>query len=654
MKRLLALFSVLAVTFAGIWIYKMKNPEERPENINAVNIEGNYWWNAKAQAEPEVSTNWKLSDGVPANYIPVPGRPELYMVVDDDGYITGYKQRSKNDAGEWEWTDVNPDIPENYEPVPGLKDVYRVTEDDGTVHYFKYVRNKDDTYAFVEVDAKGNMLGVDKPKGNEVPENYERVNRNQYAVKDNNGVTITYMERVVNPASETGFDWVQIEEPNTETTVADPLPGFDLNTDITGLGSDTGGTRPFYGDTTASNSGDMSALPTLMPQQVITSSSTSGTFVFKQPVSETTITEQVYVTAPPITGMNFNTQQGNQNTGNSVSTGQGSGDINYPGQSSIQDNTQHTLDPNLGGNTSAGDTGSLPDWQLGDLTGNSGNTQASGTPITITLPDGTVINQTYEDIVNGYEQPSIPTITDGGTGNSQNWEKIPGGKQELSGNINTSNEKTGTVNSVETSIERVQEGNDIVTYQKVEKVVYDLQGNVLTRNVTDKKEISRESKGGQVGNAADINTSNLNAEYDRVTALLSRSNGRFNSGVPNEVVNTLNSDRMASQKNPLTFDGNSAMYKIALCRACMMAFTGTNSRDLQGYGTLGNMCKLYGVPASSPSENMLVTGSLSAAAVHSVFQESSFEARMSDTYSSIVVAIVEYGGKYYVDEIVFR
>ena len=672
MKRLLALFTVLSLTFAGIWIYKMRTPENRP-NAYPNGINGNYWWNSMAEAETEVSTNWKLSEGVPDNYIPVPGRAELYMVVDNDGYITGYKQRAKNDAGEWEWTDVNPDIPENYEAVPGLKDVYKVTADDGTVRYFKYVRNKDDTYAFVEVDAKGRMLGMEKPSGSTVPDNYERVNKNQFAVKNNNGVTIGYVERVVNPNTESGFDWVEIEESDVGTITADALPGFDLNTDITGLGDDTGGTRPFYGDVGSASADDAFAVPTLMPQSVTSTTTTTGTFVFMQPVSETTVTDQVYVTAPPmqqiegtqiITGSNVIQQQGTdwaqQVTGNMGELPDVS--INMPdvstGNVSTGGNVIQGTATNPSGVTGTGNisgNSQLPDWQLGDLTGGNGNPSLNGGNVIIMGQDGTIISQAYEDITSGFEGQNIPTAQGGDGTFSQSWVVPGGNNSELGNSMSTSNESTGTVTSTEVSLEKVQEGNDMVTYQKVETVKYDLQGKELSRSVTARNEVSRESiGGGSSASATSINKSSLSSEYSRMTDALSSSGGKFNGGVPNELVNLLNTDRQAGGKMPLTFSGNDAMYKIALCRACMMAFTGSNSKDLTGYGSLSNMCSMYGVSASSPSENMLVTGSISASAIHNVFQNNSYNSRMSENYTNVVIAIVEYNGKYYIDEIIYK
>ena len=82
MKQLAVLFLVLSTVFGGIWVTKMNAPTNRPNSYQN-GIEGNYWWNA-VEAPQEVNSNWKLSAGVPDNYIPVPGKTGLYMVVDED------------------------------------------------------------------------------------------------------------------------------------------------------------------------------------------------------------------------------------------------------------------------------------------------------------------------------------------------------------------------------------------------------------------------------------------------------------------------------------------------------------------------------------------------------------------------------------------
>ena len=312
-RKLTILFMSLLAVFAGLWAARAGNPTGRPDSYAGGLTEGEFWWDG-VHAE-EVSSNWQLSAGVPANYIPVPGKSGLYMVVDADGNITGYRKGTRRDDGSWDWEDVNPDIPENYEAVPGLENVYKVTGDDGSVRYFRYIRNQDDTYAFVEVDARGNMLGEKIPTGSEIPPNYERVSRNQFAVKNENGVVIGYKERVPDATADSGFTWVNIDEPDT-TSPELPDVGFDLKSDATGTGDITGGIREIAGFT---GSADTGPVPTLMPSGDVTgsvSSQSTGGFVFTQPEVRIEITQtqisagssggtgesQVYVTPNPNPG----------------------------------------------------------------------------------------------------------------------------------------------------------------------------------------------------------------------------------------------------------------------------------------------------------------------------------------------------------------
>lgn len=562
MKQLAILFLVLASAFGGIWVTKMNAPTNRP-NSYANGIEGNYWWNAVEDTQ-EVNTNWKLSSGVPDNYVPVPGKPGLYMIVDEDGYIIGYKKGTKGENGEWIWEDTDPNIPENYEAVPGLDNVYKVTYDDGTVKYFKYVRNKDDTYAFVEVDAKGNMIGEVQPKGNETPDNYERVNRNQYAVKNKDGVTIGYKERKTDPTSETGYTWVNIEEPDTKTAVE--LPGFDLTQDATGTGDITGGVRPYAG---YSSSGSVLDLPTVMPSQettqVVTGDNQSGMFVFTQPETQTIITEQYFITAPP--GM----------------TGQ---------QVIIQ----------------TGDGGS------------------------------------------GLTAPSVPTMSP--MGDEQFFD--PGDMSVGGGNGNQiTQQNTGTYEQKEYNYSTVTEGNYQVTYRQEITTVYNLNGEIIAGpNKGNKEEVSRVQINNPAASASAI-SSNLKDETDRISNLLFDSNGKYNSNVPNQMLELLNKERINNGKLAVDADGGNA-YKIALCRAAMMALTGSNNKSLPSYGTLSEMCAKYGVSGSSPSENMLIINSTSADSIHNTLQSAAANVRLNEEYSKVAIAIAVKDGVFYIDEVFIK
>jgi hypothetical protein len=191
--------------FIGLWTVKAQTVAGMPDNTT--NYASGAWQGYDGKSE--VSPEWILDPEIPENYLPVPGRKELYMVIDDDGHITGYRQRTKQTDGSWLWADVNPDIPENYE-VTEIKDVYKVTDANGKVSYYKYIRNEDDTFAFVPVDQNGNPL-TETPKGSEIPENYRRVTGNIYAVLNEYGVIIGYKERRSN--ADGTFTWVDCKKP---------------------------------------------------------------------------------------------------------------------------------------------------------------------------------------------------------------------------------------------------------------------------------------------------------------------------------------------------------------------------------------------------------------------------------------------------------
>ncbi len=163
MRSLVILVISLFGTFLGMWAYKVKTPITRPDEYSeGYNIQAGAWWNASYSTINQ-DEGWTLADmDVPENYKPVPGQSNLFMVVDNNGRITGYMKRTRQIDGSWKWEEVNPDIPEDYEAVEGLEDVYRVTDEDGTIHYYKYIRNEDDTFAFVECDEEGNYLDMEK------------------------------------------------------------------------------------------------------------------------------------------------------------------------------------------------------------------------------------------------------------------------------------------------------------------------------------------------------------------------------------------------------------------------------------------------------------------------------------------------------------
>ncbi len=211
MRKLFILFCCLQIVFCGLWVVKAKEPENRPDAYAyGIDYKEGAWWLQTADM-PEADEDWCLDPEIPLNYVPVLGEDELYMVIGEDGKIEGYRHRTKQENGTWVWEDVNPDIPESYEAVEGLENVYRVTNEDGTVQYFKYIRNEDDTYCFIEVDEHGNKIDTEAPDGMVIPENYHRVKGNIYAVVNEHGVITGYMERYLD--DEGVYHWRICDKP---------------------------------------------------------------------------------------------------------------------------------------------------------------------------------------------------------------------------------------------------------------------------------------------------------------------------------------------------------------------------------------------------------------------------------------------------------
>ena len=235
MKSLVILFVVLVAGFLGAWTYKINTPIDRPnEYAEGYRADAGAWWNSATVSKDE---DWKLDPEIPLNYIPVPGEDELYMVVDNNGNIIQYRKRKRQADGTWLWEDVNPDIPENYEPVEGLENVYKVTYEDGTVKYFKYVRNSDDTFAFVEVDENGNEINKNTDASS-LDGRHVHISGNVYKRLDENGVAIGYDKRV--QLDDGSFVWMDTDLPDYGDSGAGLTDDWgDVGGDLTVPGLDT-------------------------------------------------------------------------------------------------------------------------------------------------------------------------------------------------------------------------------------------------------------------------------------------------------------------------------------------------------------------------------------------------------------------------------
>ena len=158
-----------------------------------------WWMEDTAYDAGLVNTDWVLDPEIPSNYIPVPAADELYMVVDTAGNIVEYRHRyhAPGDDITWYWEVVNPDIPENFVAVEGVDNLYEVTDEYGNTYYLLYIRNEDDTYAFVEADANGNIIEsvYQSPTGEEIPDNYIEVKDDMFAVVNDENVIIGYKQK---------------------------------------------------------------------------------------------------------------------------------------------------------------------------------------------------------------------------------------------------------------------------------------------------------------------------------------------------------------------------------------------------------------------------------------------------------------------------
>lgn len=209
MRKILFIFLGLVAVFFLAWQWKLKKP------INAIanaKIAIETPWYLNKYSSPIADENYMLDPEIPLNYVPVPGEEETYMVIDDSGSIINYRHRSKNQRGEWEWKDITaPEISGNYERVEGLANVYKVTDEKGIVSYQRYVRNKNNSWAFVETDAQG----VPKDNGEDatnITDNYRRVTDNIYEKYNAKGVFIGYRERVND--GKGNYSWTVVDAPN--------------------------------------------------------------------------------------------------------------------------------------------------------------------------------------------------------------------------------------------------------------------------------------------------------------------------------------------------------------------------------------------------------------------------------------------------------
>ena len=225
MKKSFVFFGILITAFVVLWAVKANIFVRRPDNEK---LSVTTPWYKMGYSATVTESEWSIDPTIPENYVPVPGEEELYMVIDATGKIESYKHREKQSDGSWKWSDVNPNIPDYYEKVVGRENLYRVKQEDGSFEYFLYVRNEDNTYAFVPSDELG-IPYYDGTDAQVIASNYENYDGNVYAVHNKEtGAKEGYAERV---KKEDGtYEWKNVDQPtkretakNTETpTMPDP------------------------------------------------------------------------------------------------------------------------------------------------------------------------------------------------------------------------------------------------------------------------------------------------------------------------------------------------------------------------------------------------------------------------------------------------
>lgn len=269
MKKLIALFMGLLAAFFVAWGIKISHPINRPSNGSSGAAE-TPWYAKKYQGSSEALTEWTLDHDIPLNYVPVPGEDNLYMVIDNNGNITKYRQRIIQNDGSYLWQDINPDIPDNYEPVDGIENVYKLTSEDGSSSYVLYVRNTDDTFCFVPCSSSG--IPLDDGKSAENPDDeFVHLAGNVYAKYNENGVLEGY--RKISEDENGNPVWKVTDAPNVNVT---GNPGYSVP------GSSFGEKEPetgFSQETAPSESKSYAADGTYTEREVNTDTVTENGFI---------------------------------------------------------------------------------------------------------------------------------------------------------------------------------------------------------------------------------------------------------------------------------------------------------------------------------------------------------------------------------------
>ena len=224
---LLSGYAISVIILSSVWYYKSNEPID----TNNTDINNGFLWHElPVWADVSTDASHFLDPDIPTNYIPVPGMEETYMVLNEDGTVNCYRQRSKDGSGNWVWSVViADDMPVSLRTSVIDDDIFSFIGSRGDGEFYRYVRNGDDSYAFVPVDETGADVGYIAPQGDSLPENFVLVQDNIYASLDNHGVIIKLWERNINDLG--AVYWQEIHRPYqiAGSGITDPYSDWDYN-----------------------------------------------------------------------------------------------------------------------------------------------------------------------------------------------------------------------------------------------------------------------------------------------------------------------------------------------------------------------------------------------------------------------------------------
>ena len=217
-----------------------------------------------------------------------------------------------------------------------------------------------------------------------------------------------------------------------------------------------------------------------------------------------------------------------------------------------------------------------------------------------------------------------------------------------SSNQKRSNNSDGTYTVTETSQDTKVENGVRITYETTIQKIYKKDGTLLKTKKIGPQVINKETL-----TAADSpDKSKIKSTLDKELARVS-SRVEFDTKKANDVLTKLNAQRKSEGLSSLSMDTSSEAYKLACIRAADMAIYDYSSSTSPMYGTLNDMCNLWKISSSHPSENIWKAPSKTADEIHSRFQsnDGSRKIRMSNGYSNVGIAVIEKNGNTYIAEI---